>query len=183
MDLRSDAHPFWFCRGQRSSAQVLWNHQMFEPAGLDDAHFQTFSTWSDQNADRVIFIPRSGLMGLHGFTVFHHFAKYIVKYKMKPAKPSSEKDQVSWGFAWKPYKVIVSDDRLDGHAEATPKPLSRTISIVKPELACEVYAGKSLHLAFSWGETYRKNLASWNHYLFSFNCIVFTYPTWRYTVV
>ena len=48
--------------------------------------------------------------------------------------------------------MIVSDDRLDGHAEATPKPLSRTISIVKPELACEVYAGKSLHLAFSWGK-------------------------------
>ena len=65
----------------------------------------------------------------------------------------------------------------------TPKPLSRTISSVKPELACEVYAGKSLHLAFSWGETYRKNLASCNHYLFSFNCIVFTCPTWRFTVV
>ena len=36
--------------------------------------------------------------------------------------------------------------------QSTPKPLSRTISIVKPELACEVYAGKSLHLAFSWGK-------------------------------
>ena len=65
----------------------------------------------------------------------------------------------------------------------TLKPLSRTISVRKPELAREVYAGKSFHLAFSWGQTYRKNLASCNHYLFSLYCIDFTCPTWRFTIV
>ena len=63
-------------------------------------------------------------------------------------------------------------------ANGTLKPLCRTVSVVKPELAGEVYAGKSLQLAFTWpgGETYRKNLASCNHYLLS--C-----PIWRFTIV
>ena len=56
-------------------------------------------------------------------------------------------------------------------------------SVVKQELAGEVYAGKSLQLAFTWGETYCKNLASCNHYLFSLNRIVFTCSIWRFIVV
>ena len=41
---------------------------------------------------------------------------------------------------------------------STLKPLSRTISVVKPELVGEVSAAKSHQLAFSWWETYHKQI-------------------------
>ena len=41
---------------------------------------------------------------------------------------------------------------------STLKPLSRTISVVKPELVGEVSAAKSHQLAFSWWETYHRQI-------------------------
>ena len=82
----------------------------------------------------------------------------------------------------KPPDVTVRQTK-GGGAEDTLKPLSRTNSVVEPELAGEVNAGKSHQLAFRWWKTYRKNLVTCNHYLFSLNCMVFTSQIWRCTVL